>query len=394
MKAWGKVLACAVLGAALAVPVACDTVRDEISAAVFGPPFEPGAVTFVSDTEGWLSGAEGYCGTTCRRLFHTVDGGRSWQQVTAPTVANEWFGIADSRNWFALRRPAKFESPELELWSTHDGGSHWSPVRLPADVELPEFGVRAVISDGTVRVTAFDGHTGEVRMISSPVGADDFTATPPFRVVEGRRGDSSVSVDFGVVQGGATSWFVGWIGSTERGQSNWVGARVVDGRWSSFPLPCVGTIRPEVAAISSTELAISCDPTGVVDHRMGEYHLYVSTDAGDTFTELGVLAPRGRNAKLIGAGTTRDLVVAVPTGDADSPTALRTSHDGGRTWKQTLNPRAPRGMSVSGNPAQGEFFTPTTGYARLSYVGEAPDGKDILYLTFDGGDTWEQVTVG
>ncbi|WP_433667137.1 hypothetical protein ACQP06_26590 [Nocardia sp. CA-136227] len=40
-----------------------------------------------------------------------------------------------------------------------------------------------------------------------------------------------------------------------------------------------------------------------------------------------------------------------------------------------------------------EFFTPTTGYARLSYVGEAPDGEDILYLTFDGGDTWERVTV-
>ncbi|MFF0635208.1 hypothetical protein ACFYTS_22220 [Nocardia sp. NPDC004151] len=393
MKSWGKVLACAVLGVSLAVPVACDTVRDEISEALVGPPFEPGAVTFVSDAEGWLRGAQGYCGTKCDRLFHTVDGGRNWEPVTAPAFDYEWFGIADARDWFALRWPDTYGAQELELWSSHDGGSHWSRVRLPGDVELPAFGVRAVIADGTVRVVAFDGRTGEVRMVSSPVGADDFTATPRFPVVEGRGRDSSITVDFTVVQAGSTSWFAGVVSTPARGASKWVGARVVDGRWSSFPLPCVSVNRPELAAISATELAISCDPTGEVDSRQGEHHLYVSTDAGDTFTDLGALAPRGKYATLIGAGTTGDLVVAVPTGEPGAPTALRTSHDGGRTWAQTLNPPAPKGMSVSGAPAQGEFFTPATGYARLSYVGEAPDGMDILYLTRDGGDTWDRVAL-
>ncbi|MGW2662483.1 hypothetical protein ACWCW7_16085 [Nocardia tengchongensis] len=393
MKLRGWPLWCA-LFAIPAVALGCAAIlgRTEIET-LPGLAVEPRSVTFVSDTEGWLSGSEGNCGTKCDQLFHTVDGGHSWQRVTLPAFDREWFGIADAGNWFALRRSADFYAHELELWSSHDGGGHWSRVRLPEDVRLPEFGVRAVITDGAVRVAAFDGRTGEIRMISSPVGVDDFTATPPFRAVDGRGRDSSISVDFGVVQGGSTSWFVGWISSTERGQSNWVGARMVDGRWSSFPLPCVSTNRPEVAAISATELAISCDPTGVVDARMGEYHLYVSTDAGDTFTDLGALAPRGVHARLIGAGTARDLVVAVPTGDPDAPTALRTSHDGGRTWTQTLNPRAPKGMSASGSPAQGEFFTPATGYARLSYVGEAPEGMDDLYLTRDGGNTWDRVTV-
>lgn len=394
MKRWGWALACTLLVMSVAVPLGCNAIlRGQWLDSLGGPPFEPASVTFVSDDEGWLSGSDGKCGTKCDKLFRTVDGGRSWQQVRMPTFDREWLGIADARNWFALRRPEDFYARGLELWSSHDGGGQWSRVRLPEDVELPKFGTQAVITDGTVRVVAFGGWTGKVQMISGPVGADDLTATPSFQVVDGPGWDSSVSVGFDVVQAGSTSWFVGWISSTGRAQSTPVAARVVDGRWSSFPLPCVNLNQPELAAISATELAISCDPTGVADYRRGEFHLYSSIDAGDTFTDLGALAPRGREAKLIGAVTSQDFVVVSSTADRDNSLVVRTSHDGGRTWTQTLNPRTPHGMTVSGGLGQGKFFTRTTGYVRLSYVGEAPDGEDHLYLTHDGGNTWDRVTL-
>ena len=96
------------------------------------PGFQPGSVTFASQTQGWVLGTAAQCTTRpCRSaLIHTGDGGRTWRAVATPP--GEWnpdsrpgitrVRFADSRNGFVF-------GPGL--FATHDGGGTWHPVTLP-----------------------------------------------------------------------------------------------------------------------------------------------------------------------------------------------------------------------------------------------------------------------
>lgn len=62
----------------------------------------------------------------------------------------------------------------------------------------------------------------------------------------------------------------------------------------------------------------------------------ISSPTGtDDFTHRPRRARAARNqAELIGAGTSQDLVVAVPTAGENTAIAVRTSLDGGNTWNR------------------------------------------------------------
>ncbi|MGW6426545.1 hypothetical protein ACWF82_28060 [Nocardia sp. NPDC055053] len=382
MRQWSTLIRQTTIAILLLSVMSCGVLDDP------QPAFQTTAVTFVTADEGWILGYREGCGkATCKELFHTTDGGQSWRKSTPPPFAVTRLVFADSRNGWAYH-PGTGVERERELYSTHDGGGSWHRVGVPVGMAPTEW-TDPVISDGTVQIALFDPRTSEVRMLSSPVGVDTFTASQPFQIDVASSAHRSTYVELGLTRAGSSSWFVVMVSSPDNSQSPAGGARFVDGSWSSWTLPCVNPNPPRLAAVSQAELIATCAVAGEADPSSGEFHLFSSTDSGVTFTDLGALAPPRIPAKLIGATSTHDLVVVMPTGDGDAPTALRTTHDGGRTWATTLNPRTD--MYQTPTLAKGGFFTPELGFAVLEYA-SVPDREDRLYLTHDGGDTWTQVT--
>ncbi len=92
---------------------------------VTSPPVPFGSLDFVDPSHGWALGSDG--------LYATTDGGRRWQKVVdAPST---WSPVMDyvtaSDGWLAKRD---------ELFHTGDGGITWQKVTLPSQPVKPQAG--------------------------------------------------------------------------------------------------------------------------------------------------------------------------------------------------------------------------------------------------------------
>ncbi len=100
-------------------------------------------VFFANETQGWISGVIKTGGSSkvdtaadssnhyTVSLFHTADGGRSWQQQFSEDCKNEWnetigISFADAKNgWFLTCNYGTFDG---ELYHTRDGGIQWDRI--------------------------------------------------------------------------------------------------------------------------------------------------------------------------------------------------------------------------------------------------------------------------
>jgi len=96
--------------------------------------FEPGG------TAGWLGG-----GLSCRALYRTGDGGRTWQRAGIPVPAGSLFGLP-AGSGRSLLEPVTLASGALALYRSTDGGTRWSLVSvLPgAETAQPACGLPGV----------------------------------------------------------------------------------------------------------------------------------------------------------------------------------------------------------------------------------------------------------
>lgn len=374
MRLPGGVIRC-VMAALLTLSAAACSAAPE-------PRFEPTWVKFLSDSEGWTGGYWVNC-ADCPRLMHTKDEGRSWQSVADPPAGWRAPVFADARNWFVINKVEQWQTDAPAMWSTHDGGATWARVDLPAGVGTARW-ADPVIGNGTVQMPVLDVATGQARMLSSSVAADEFTLSQPFPF--DIMLSSTTGIDVDAVRAGSVTWLA-VAGIATPGPA--AGARFVDGEWTPWPMPISSARNPELVAISATELIASAGPKGLPESN----RLYLSTDSGDTYTDIGPLTPNRVPARLIAAATTKDLVMMAATGDTRAPYGVQTSHDGGHTWATTLSPP---GAAVPHSAAYiggfGEFFTPTVGFVAVPFQRES-DLSHRLFLTRDGGDTWAEFVV-
>jgi photosystem II stability/assembly factor-like uncharacterized protein len=127
-------------------------------------------LTFISDAEGWALGAAS-CQTfgRCARVFHTTDSGATWTTIGAPEAAvADGNGQLDCPNGICVRvRTIRFASPLLgyafgtSLFHTLDGGRTWqqepstAPILSVAYAGLSAFRVAA--TDPGSGTTCFGG---------------------------------------------------------------------------------------------------------------------------------------------------------------------------------------------------------------------------------------------
>ena len=144
-------------------------------------PFQPFSATWISSTTGYVLGGrrsanEGLC---YAELLRTDDRGASWRPVQIPALtvgdspAADLQGVrfADNTDGYLYGR---------YLWSTHDGGGHWTRNVLGgrpsncADVGALEIGTGVVHA---VNFGACSGPLVKFTLYDSPIDRDTFVAS-------------------------------------------------------------------------------------------------------------------------------------------------------------------------------------------------------------------------
>jgi photosystem II stability/assembly factor-like uncharacterized protein len=253
----------------------------ELVGTAASPVFRPTGVSFIDESEGWVSG--GGCGIDrCARFLHTRDGGRRWEPVGA--LAPEGMSTAeadevkdvrfsDARNGWAFDRG---------LWSTHDGGATWTVLHVGSPVlALETTGAKAYALVASCRNGRSDC-SGPVQLYEATVGSDDWR--PVFDVDVG----SPPSPNGRLVVSGRSVYAVvhPYAGSPQPGKPANLYALTPGGRWERRSLPSSCYLGPPaLAAAGRRDLYLWCQ-TGDGAGGSAPHEFHVSRDGGLEWTRI------------------------------------------------------------------------------------------------------------
>ncbi|MGH2468363.1 MAG: hypothetical protein ACRDGL_11655 [Candidatus Limnocylindrales bacterium] len=343
------------------------------SSDVIPADFSPLSVTFVSTDQGWVLGSTA-CGASarCAVIVETLDGGRSWGRVAAPstTVGDPALSQADTQGVSGLRFADPLDGWAFgpDLWATHDGGASWHRLVAPGGGGAAVLALEA--HAGRVHAAVDAASLGGYRIATSPVGADAWTLAPP-AVAYGAGPAPQIQL---VLSGSG-----GWLLEVDRAVIG--GLRLGPSGWSEWQPPCLDVNGPAVlAASSAADIVAGCDegvwgpaPTGATGEHVVAEHFYRSTDGGTTFARSATTVPLASLSVL--AAATPSLVVGAGSVDDAGSNAVICSRDGGRTWATSLRLGTEQPLYLG--------FTTATQGVLITDAG--------LRLTYDGGRTWQSV---
>ncbi len=331
-------------------------------------------MTFVSDDAGFALGSTG-CGTgRCAALLGTIDGGRHWRRLTAPT--RTLGGVYSTcQHGRPCVQEVRFATPLIgyafspALLMTTDGGLHWRLLKATGVTSLEAAG-------GTVvRVASgYEGCAGGPYQVESAAdGSNSWPAlpAPPIEMicppVLYRQGSRIVLAGYGNAAGG--------VRATARIDRSADGGRT----WATGPDRCGGKdgYAATLALAPPSTLVLLCKhQMPRHDGSYGPAWIRISTDDGSSFgadEHLPSLpVPKGTvtSYQLAAASPARLLVVEAGTNGS----RLLRSGNGGRTWTTSLQFHGGGTVLLVG------FEDPQT--ARVAQ-------GDTVWTTRDGGQTWQ-----
>jgi photosystem II stability/assembly factor-like uncharacterized protein len=295
--------------------------------------FVPLSVSFVSTQTGWALGNTTCSKPTCTSVVRTRDGGKTWKGTPAPVGATSQIRFVDVLHGYAFGN---------DLFSTDDGGAHWT--------RLPTTGRVASLEVGHGKVWAVEA--GQV--LSGSVGG----VLKPFM-------DLPKGVSGSVVLHGAYVYVaLAKIDQASTGPSVVVSQ---DGSHSftRLAVPCSDSQIPYLAAASDTHLSLVCQENEGAAGQQPK-HYFTSVDAGAHWSPK-----RADPAQIVG---TTLAATSTATFVGNSRTGLEVTRDGGTTWTSSL--RSDSGCTYVG------FVSSTLGEALVG---------DRLELTRDAGRSWSVV---
>lgn len=294
----------AVIGAALALPMT------QSSAA--STPLVPVSVSFPTSNSGFALSLTDCATRVCGTLERTGDAGSSWTPVSIPTgMAKDlrlakwktyftyydyqslYVHFADARNgWIYGIVPAPVTSNTqnsnfaAHLWSTHDGGVTWSPIRLaPLGID---YGVIQMASHGDLTyLYGASFRSGQAKVLSTPSSADRWTSATSV-LLEVPAGGTQLQGSF--TFSGNAGWFTA---GNDRGVQSQLeltpGGRWV--KWKTRSIALGGRFSPVVATSSRDLLTVTSTggfvipPANTVPAgwNRGASWLFLSSDGGESF---------------------------------------------------------------------------------------------------------------
>lgn len=302
-------------------------------------------------------------------LFESNDGGATWIQRDVPASLGSPFNglyFLDSQNGWAFGN---------ENYRTTDGGTTWTPLPLLGSTYFMKF-----------YTPGFGLATGNFGRYISRDGGDSMVVSPHdmfgFDFVDNQTGlgvsDTGIyrttdgGTTFTQVHASPATTVAFLTAAVAVGISNGSFIRSTDGG---------STWTPGVSAVGRTRL-LAVSPTVVLAWgRSGGFPNYDdrilrSTDAGQTWADLGEVMPEGMFALT---RVDQQTIVA-----ADFTGNMFRSADAGLNWTQTF---VTRGVQPS-------FFSsasPAFANAQTGYFGYGPG---FVLKTTDGGASWSQISSG
>jgi len=345
--------------------------------------FEPGSVTFVSATTGFVLGVDATCPAgSCAAVARTGDTGASWVALPTPPAAYEnHFGTgatkpAVSEVRFADALDGWIYGPSL--FATHDGGASWQQLDLGGPVVALETSggfVDAVVSPCPGQQVC----SGSLRLEQAPVTGGAFTTVltgPTVQTSGGGLPALSLHAPVGFVNLSGVSGIMPAILYATRSLAG-------PGGWHAFPDPCAASagysldafVAPDVVSLYSL-----CGGQGGAGSIPKEV---VRTENGRS-TVVGQ-PPPGGDPEALAATSSGTLVVSAASGASE----LYRSGDGGATWTTA----ATFGDGGIGFNDLG-FTTSTQGVVVHGVPGPPTGFASQLLMTRDAGATWQVVPVG
>ena len=366
---FGRVPALAAAPVLLLAAAAAVLTAGTASASGSPPPpagFEADSASFVSAQAGYVLGARDCSLLPCQALLETTaNGGATWAKVPAPKVqlvppftASPATAVSTVR--FANKNDGWLFNPGL--WQTTDGGRKWARVSLSGVVgALAVSGGEAYLS-----VQPANGSSDQAKLYKSTVGSSAWTQ------VRGVAPQNTL---------------------TAFGHSAWAGVppdlwtTVNSGKtWTKLKFSCPKSVLSpsEVAASSTSDIAIACSDQGYPQPGMSIKEVFTSVNGGKTFHQQGSPSEAGQVFQLaMVPGNPKVLTLEAASG----ATFLDRSVNGGKTWTQATFDDGGTGMRDLA------YVSATTGYT--VHVSETPAlayGLGLLKTT-NAGKTWRTVKI-
>jgi hypothetical protein len=303
--------------------------------------FVPEDVTAVSADEWWVLGTDGAgCVTGCTRILHTTDGGQTFGSIPTPPAVVAGLRFVNPEDGWAYGSST--------VWATHDGGAEWNGTGLGGTVEELETSgdyVYAIVDDPDAMVTW--------TLDRSPITGDSWQVVTTFGVRT-----ANLNVHGGDV----------WVSESSGNGSDELLASTKDGEEFTPTPMCDG-------AATVTSLAASPGDIWVVCSTAPAEAVWLSTDGGQTFTEVQTPTELGSGWSSIAGASASTAVLA--------GTSLELTVDGGQSFRTVLH-NGDDHWSIVG------FTNPTDGFA-LSYPSASSAQPNGLWRTDDAGASWYEV---
>ena len=297
------------------------------------------------DDMAWLDPDRGWVVNLAGEIWHTEDGAETWtRQALHPTArfrsvaCRDYPSTATGKEvcWAGTVLPADAGNSSGMLWETRDGGEHWIDITHRISGTVP-YGICGMVSVGT-KAWAVGAYYGEPTILRSEDGGETWVGTPVGHVAENlidvyfknemegyaTGGTNGLSTGTAVVlrtlDGGIT-WERMFVSSlTDGAQAEW-------GWKISFPTDDVGYISVEYNGTDAPTAKVLKTEDGGATWRevyiegsnssaglqgigfispttgwaSGRGVTSVTTDGGDTWTQLGHYNPGTGNGQLDGA---------------------------------------------------------------------------------------------
>jgi photosystem II stability/assembly factor-like uncharacterized protein len=297
-----------------------------------GHPLDPGsAADFFTASMAWITIPE--ADQTTSQLFHTSDGGHSWQQSTIQTGFVRHMTFIDAQHGWLLsgkENTAGVPAEAVSVFQTTDAGKTWQRVSA------------ALFSD----------------------------ATPPGHLPYGgqKSGISFLNASTGWVTGTVLLTNVAWLYVTHDGGSTWHQQTL---RLPQGIPPAQLLIQPPTF-FSATDGLLPVRFSDLITSRDIATVIYVTHDGGTTWS----------STMPVSAALSASHFLDVQHGWLTDGIALFVTSDGGQHWTK---------LTASANfkhVTQLDFVSESTGWA----ISKQGDGSSFLLKTTDGGQTWTQIT--